>query len=46
MSDKQYFTMIQVRNALNQIADRMAEDQWKPNVIVEDVFLEFILVIN
>ena len=26
MSDKQYFTMIQVRNALNQIAERMAED--------------------
>ena len=34
MTDKQYFTMIQVRNALNQIADRMAEDNWKPDVIM------------
>ena len=24
--NKQYFTMIQVRNALEKIADRMAED--------------------
>ena len=34
MTNKQYFTMIQVRNALNQIADKMAEDNWKPNVIM------------
>ena len=34
MSDKQYFTMIQVRNALNQIAERMSDDKWKPDVIM------------
>ena len=32
--NKQYFTMIQVRNALEKIADRMAEDNWEPDVIM------------
>ena len=32
--NKQYFTMIQVRNALEKIADRMAEDKWEPDVIM------------
>ena len=26
--NKQYFTMIQVRNALEQIADKMADDKF------------------
>ena len=30
MTNKQYFTMIPSPNALNQIADKMAEDNWKP----------------
>jgi len=34
MSNKQYFTMIQVRHALNQIAERMSDDKWKPDVIM------------
>ena len=32
--NKQYFTMIQVRNALEQIADKMADDKWEPDVIM------------
>ena len=34
MDNKQYFTMIQVRNALEQIADKMSNDKWEPDVIM------------
>ena len=34
MDNKQYFTMIQVRNALEQIADKMSKDNWQPDVIM------------
>ena len=32
--NKQYFTMIQIRNALEQISDKMSKDDWKPDVIM------------
>ena len=34
MTNKQYFTMIQIRNAMDKICDQMTDDNFEPDVVM------------